>query len=124
VIRIWYYLWASPNTALGLLVAAGSPRWRVRGGVVEVYGGLATAICRNALIQGGAAAITLGHVIIGRDRPSLDGARSHEHVHVRQYERWGPLFLPAYLGCSAWLWARGRDVYRENPFEVEAYREG
>ena len=49
--------------------------------------------------------------------------RAHERVHVRQCERWGPLFVPAYLGVSLWLMARGRDAYRDNPFEVEAYAE-
>ena len=42
-------------------------------------------------------------------------------VHVRQCERWGPLFIPAYLVASAVLWCRGRDFYEENPFEREAY---
>jgi len=42
-------------------------------------------------------------------------------VHVRQYERWGPLFGPAYLGCSLVLWLMGKRAYRDNPFEVEAY---
>ena len=35
--------------------------------------------------------------------------------------RWGLLFVPAYLACSAWLWLRGYDAYLDNPFEVEAY---
>jgi hypothetical protein len=42
---------------------------------------------------------------------------------VRQYERWGPLFLPLYLGYSLVLWLQRRDPYLENPFEVEAYGE-
>jgi hypothetical protein len=44
-------------------------------------------------------------------------------VHVRQYERWGPLFVPAYVLCSAVIWSRGGDAYRDNPFEREAYGE-
>jgi hypothetical protein len=124
VIRIWYYLWASPNTALGLAVAALSPRWRVQDGVLEVHGGLASWVCRNALIPGGASAMTLGHVVLGRDARCLERAHSHELVHVRQYERWGPLFIPAYLGCSVYLFLRGKSAYHDNPFEVEAYRDG
>lgn len=124
VIRVFQYLWASPNSLLGLVVALCSPRWLVQEGVLEVHGGLASFVCRRAILSGGAAAITLGHVIIGRDMGSLSFARVHEHVHVRQYERWGPLFIPAYLGCSAWLWVRGKNPYLDNPFEVEAYREG
>lgn len=68
--------------------------------------------------------MTLGHTIIGQDRVALDVARDHEQVHVRQYERWGPLFLPAYLGCSLILWLRRRDPYRDNPFERAAYGRG
>jgi hypothetical protein len=65
--------------------------------------------------------MTLGHVILGRDTAALAATREHERVHVRQYERWGPLFIPAYLGCSLYLWLRRRDPYYDNPFEVEAY---
>ncbi|MGL5096793.1 MAG: hypothetical protein ACRDD1_14455, partial [Planctomycetia bacterium] len=68
-----------------------------------------------------AAALTLGHVVLGRDRARLDATRAHEAVHVRQYETWGPFFIPLYLGLSAVLYLRGRDAYRENPFEREAY---
>ena len=67
--------------------------------------------------------MTLGHVILGASEADLDAARRHEQVHVRQYERWGPLFIPAYLAASAWLWLRGRDPYRDNPFERQAYDE-
>lgn len=66
-------------------------------------------------------AMTLGHIILGQTEAALDVSRDHEHVHVRQYERWGPFFLPAYLGCSFVLWMQGRDAYRDNPFEVAAY---
>ncbi|MHB8897189.1 MAG: hypothetical protein ACYC6Y_00430 [Thermoguttaceae bacterium] len=69
------------------------------------------------------SAITFGHTILGRDQAALDRCREHEQVHVRQYERWGPFFLPAYLLCSLLLWLGGRDCYRENPFEREAYDE-
>jgi len=65
--------------------------------------------------------MTLGHVILGRTLADLDRTRFHEWIHVRQYERWGPLFLPAYLLASAWLWICGRNCYLENPFEVEAF---
>jgi hypothetical protein len=53
--------------------------------------------------------------------PTLDCARSHEQVHVRQYEQWGPLFLPAYLASSLWQLACGRHCYRDNWFERQAY---
>jgi hypothetical protein len=41
-------------------------------------------------------------------------------VHVRQYEHWGPLFVPAYLAASLWALLRGRDPYYHNWFEMEA----
>jgi hypothetical protein len=48
--------------------------------------------------------------------------RNHERVHVRQYERWGPLFPPLYLLSSAAALVRGMDPYRDNRFEQEAFR--
>jgi hypothetical protein len=65
--------------------------------------------------------MTLGHVILGLDEPSLDSARDHEHVHVRQFERWGPFMLPAYFMASGIALCRGGDPYRDNYFEREAY---
>jgi hypothetical protein len=67
------------------------------------------------------SAITLGHVILGADHATLASVRSHEQVHVRQYERWGVLFFPLYLGSSALAWMRGGDPYRDNAFEQEAF---
>lgn len=68
-----------------------------------------------------ALAITFGHVVLGQTDAALDISHRHELVHVRQYERWGPLFGPAYLLCSLVLWIIGRRPYRDNPFEVEAF---
>jgi len=66
-------------------------------------------------------AITLGHVILATDKATLSAAREHEHVHVRQYERWGPLFLPAYIISSGWQILLGRRIYRDNYFERQAF---
>jgi len=65
--------------------------------------------------------MTLGHVVLGRDELLLDLTRDHERVHVRQCERWGPLFIPAYLLASLWVKLRGGRPYEDNPFEREAY---
>lgn len=118
-------LWAGPASLLGLLLAAAALASgggvRKRGRVLEVYGGLASRFLES--FPNGPAAMTLGHAVIGRSVAALDITRRHELVHVRQYERWGPAFIPAYLVCSLWLWLAGRDAYRDNPFEVEAFRE-
>ncbi len=126
LLRLPLYLWAFPGTALGLalvpLAWMTGGRARLVQGVIEVHGGVVTFLLRRGL-PGLAkpSAMTLGHVILGRDPDCLDFSRAHEHVHVRQYERWGPLFLPLYLLASLVLLCRGRDPYLDNPFEREAY---
>jgi len=125
MIQLLHYLWAAPTTALGLLAAIltapGGHRAFV-GGVLEVHGpAVAWALARMFLVPGGAAALTLGHVVLARSAAMLDETRAHERVHVAQCERWGPLFVPAYLAAGAWAWARGRHPYFDNPFEREAF---
>ena len=66
--------------------------------------------------------MTLGHVILEVDGKALDDCREHELVHVRQCERWGPFFLPAYALASLWAMIRGGHYYRDNGFEVSAER--
>lgn len=119
--RILSYLWAGPNTMLaigiGLLLIA---RFRIIDGVIEMHGpAVAWALKRLPVSP---LAMTVGHAIFAQDAVALALTRKHEHVHVRQYARWGVFFIPAYLGCSAWLALRGRDGYMENPFEIEAYQ--
>lgn len=118
-------IWAAPCSALGLVLGTialcTGGRARRVGRILEFDGGALRTILNYVPIVGGAAAMTLGHVVIGRTREILDHCREHELVHVTQYERWGPLFLPAYVGCSLWLLLSGRDPYLDNPFEQEAY---
>ncbi len=121
------WIWAGPNTLIGLIACAlcraSGGDVRVVDGVVEAHGGWVTpCLGANPIMRGGIAAITLGHVVLGRDPFQLDRTRVHERVHVRQYEAWGPFFLPAYFASSAWCALRGRDPYRDNRFEREAYR--
>jgi hypothetical protein len=115
--------WASPWTAAGLLLGAlallSGGAARRRAGVVEFHGGVAAWLLRRWF--GGPAALTLGHVILGSDPAILDFARRHEMIHVEQYERWGPLFVPAYLLASLAAWWRGGHSYRDNRFEREAF---
>ncbi len=120
------YLWAFPVTALGLLVIlptlATGARIRVHKGVIEVYGGCIGFMLRRLIpLPGGASGLTLGHVVLGRTLETLDRIRGHELVHVRQVEKWGLLFLPAYLLSSVWARLRGRHYYYDNRFEREAF---
>ena len=121
------YAWAAPTTAVGLLFLLLAPiggriGTQVVDGVLELHGGLVSLfLCRGTLLKNGASAMTLGHVVLGRYLYALDWTRDHERVHVRQCERWGPLFLPAYIFASAFIWLRGGKFYEENPFEREAY---
>jgi hypothetical protein len=122
--RFLAYLWAAPNTLLGVGLASialcSGGRARTERGVLEVHGGFARFFLRRCLFVK-ASALCLGHVILGQDRECLDDARDHEHVHVRQYERWGPFMLPAYFLSSFLAWRRGDDYYLDNCFEREAY---
>lgn len=122
--RIAAYLWASPSTLLGMLALPPTlltgGRAQVVRGAVEISGGFTTWLLRRCPFYA-PAAMTLGHVILGRDPDCLQQTRDHEHVHVRQYERWGPFMLPVYLSASLLLWLRGKDPYFDNPFEREAY---
>jgi hypothetical protein len=130
-LRLWHLFWASPTSLVGLLLTLcflwRGARLRRVDGVLEV-----SLTPRRAAAAAGPrrpwrppfVAITFGHVVLGVSEQDLDRLRAHEHVHVRQCERWGPFFLPAYLLAGAWQWLRGRSAYRDNPFEVEAQRHG
>jgi hypothetical protein len=120
ILQILKYLWASPNTLLGLLFAIGG-NVRLVDGVFEIHNRLTRFVLDNSIFCRGAAAMTLGHVVIGQDLLTLAQSRSHERIHVRQYESFGPLFIPFYFLCSFHAWRIGLDFYRDNFFEVEAY---
>lgn len=120
--------WAAPYTAIGLLlglfVVLAGGRMQLRQGALEFSGGrlgrLMAALPRPWCV----CAITLGHVILGTDQAVLATVREHEQVHVRQYERWGIFFGPAYLLSSLIQLVLGRRPYRDNRFEREAFLEG
>jgi hypothetical protein len=120
------YVWALPNTAVGLLLvplALAGGRLQVVDGVLEAYGPLIAAILRCCMpIPGGASAITFGHIVFGRDARCLAATRRHERVHVRQCEIWGPAFIPAYLIASLWALVTGVGAYTGNYFERQACR--
>jgi len=122
LVRLIRYAWASPTTLVGLVAGAitlcSGGKAQKRQGALEFHGGFS----RWMADLGGFAAMTLGHVIIGRDPWSLDFCRNHEQAHVRQVERWGIAFIPAYLLASLLAWGRGGHYYRDNYFERDARR--
>jgi hypothetical protein len=119
--RFFRYLWASPTTLVGLVVVVAlvrRGRAAVVDGVIEAHSPtLGRALARLTPLAGGAAAITLGHVVIGRNARALEMTRAHERAHVRQYEVWGPFFVPAYLLAGLYELLRGRHPYLDNYFE-------
>lgn len=124
VTKFLRYLWASPVTCVGLvLVGLGlltGGKAKLVAGAIEAHGGWLDGLMagRWPLCCGGLA-MTLGHVIIGSNQHSLKTCRDHEHRHIRQFERWGPLLLPLYWFAGWVLWFQGRDPYLENPWEME-----
>jgi hypothetical protein len=116
--------WAMPYSALGCLaglaVVLCGGQWQLRAGVLEFCGGGLGRLASRLPPPLRVCAITLGHVVLGVDRATLAAVRAHEQVHVRQYERWGVLFVPAYLASSAVQLLRRRRPYLDNHFEREA----
>ena len=122
--RFLRYLWAAPTTLVGLVLAFASLRRghvAIVDGVIEAHSPfLDRALASLTPLARGADAMTLGHVVIGRDARALELTRAHERVHVRQYEFWGPLFVPAYLLAGMWALIKGGHPYFDNRFEREA----
>ncbi len=125
LLKLIAYVWALPNTILGILL--GLPMIILGGkanivdGVIEFHGGWAGRFFATRPRPFCFGAITIGHTILGTCQNTLGVLRRHEHVHVRQYEQWGLFFLPAYGLSSLWEICHGRDGYRQNYFERQAY---
>jgi hypothetical protein len=121
-VRIFLYAWAAPTSVVGLIaglltLCTGGAVQRRRG-ALEFHGGFSRWFADRI----GFGAMTLGHVIIGRDRWCLEFCRDHEQAHVRQVERWGIAFIPAYLLASLLAWWQGGHYYLDNWFERDARR--
>lgn len=116
--------WAAPCSAVGLLLGtvllAGGGRWQADRGVLLFYWRESGLRCGRAARALPYRAMALGHVVLAVTREECRALLPHERVHVAQYERWGPLFFPAYAASSLWQWLRGRDPYWDNHFEIEA----
>ncbi len=119
------YIWPLPITLFGLILASIV---QITGGVCKRYGnaleasnGAASRLLWLMNPWANIEAITLGHVILARDADTAERLRTHEHTHVRQYERWGVIFPLAYFASSAIAVMKGGDAYRDNVFEREAF---
>jgi len=109
----WGYVWAGPNSLVGLVGGLTTRSRPVRWRGVLLFEDASAGLARF-LRWRGFAAITLGHVIVA-NQPLSDRLLAHELEHVAQHERWGPLYYPAYLLGSVL-------GYRRNPFERAASR--
>lgn len=124
--RVARFLWALPGSLIGLALAApclaagGRATWR--SGALEVSHRPRLVDCGPLARRLPFRGIVFGHVILGVTSEELAVIGAHERVHVRQYEGWGPFFLPAYALSSLWQLLRGRRPYWDNHFEVEARR--
>ena len=125
MLKLLIYFWAAPASVIGFCIAissliSGATIKRING-ALEITGGfwLFTSTLYPALLH--FDAITFGHVIIAKNTEILTVWRDHEHIHVRQYCRWGTFFLLAYPIASLWQLINQRHPYWHNPFEVEAY---
>ena len=108
------FVWAMPNTLLGLVLGAltfQAPR--IHGGAIVFDRGprgvtrLLRAMNRTAM--------TLGLVIVSA-APVEGRLLAHERHHVRQSMLWGPLFVPVYLALAIPF------GYRRHPMERAARR--
>ena len=117
-------LWAAPcsllGLLLGLLLTPCRTHWAVHHGVLEIALAPRTHKPARRRQTWRFSAITLGHVVLGQSSHALQQLRRHEHAHVAQYERWGPVFFLAYPLSSLWQWLKGKRPYLDNAFEIQA----
>lgn len=122
----WTYLWVMPLSLFGLafgtlaLLLGATAQWH--DGVLEIASPNPDSRKRRGrwLRRIPFVAITLGHVVLGRDHRTLAYWRTHEHTHVAQMERWGLAFPLAYITSSLIAWAKGQHPYWDNVFERQA----
>ena len=108
------FVWTSPNTLIGLVLGLGTfQRPRLAHGAIifdRAPRGL-TAL----MLRANRVAMTVGFVILSA-QPVTGPLLAHEQHHIRQYEVWGPLFIPVYLVLAIGY------GYRRHPMEIRAQR--
>ena len=114
---LWRRAWASPASLLGLALAGSFDKRSVTRGIL-----LAEGARWPRRFGWRYRAVTLGHVVLAVDE--LEPAViEHELVHVKQFERWGPLMFLLYPLASLGALLSGGHHYRDNMFERQARRE-
>jgi type II secretory pathway component PulF len=89
-VPLWLgFVWTAPNTLLGLLLG---------------------------LLTFQVPRLAHGLVVFDRHPRGLTRLLAHEAHHVRQYQVWGPLFIPVYLLLGMVY------GYRRHPMEIAAQR--
>jgi hypothetical protein len=128
MLRLLKLLWVAPITLIACVplafIKAFGGSVNKHGIAWEATGGLAPRLLWLMNPWAHIEAITLGHIIIAQDMETASRMRTHEQVHVRQYERWGALFPFAYVVASGIALLKGGDAYRDNMFEREAFLAG
>ena len=120
ILNILGHAWTSVNTLMGYLYGAFSAAWTAvtsNGRVTVNYNGQATEFRGSTLplFPRLTKAMVLGttvHYNSGHEENCR--LRAHEAEHVRQYRRWGPLYLVAYAGLFI------LQGYYDNLFEQRA----
>ena len=124
-LRLLRLLWVLPCSAVGALlgiaiIAFGGSARRV-GHTIEVALAVKQQHAPAWACRLRFSAITFGHVIAGQSHEVLVVLRTHERVHVRQYELLGPFFFLAYPAASLLALIRGQCPYHGNSFEKQAF---
>lgn len=128
ILEILAFLWALPVTLVGFMAVllcggwAWSFQFRWQGRLALVMGPRWMWMFPKWV-----AAVTLGSVILVRDRADMEAGQQnpsvlllHELEHVRQCCILGPFMLVLYPLASFLAWLLYRELYRGNYFEIKA----
>jgi hypothetical protein len=128
--RTALWLWALPLTLCGLPLWFGMRIFNSKMALAQlnIAGAAPVFVAYGAPVAwllkhhpyGEMDAMAIGSCVFARDAQALRRTLQHELVHVEQALRWGLFFPLAYLLCSAWAAAQGRNAYADNYFERQA----
>jgi hypothetical protein len=128
--RAALWLWALPLTLWGLPLWLGMRIFKSNKALAQlniagaapvfVAYGMPVAWLLKHHPYGEMDAMAVGSCVFARDAQALRRTLPHELVHVEQALHWGMLFPLAYMLCSAWEAANGRNAYADNYFERQA----